>query len=191
MSATFFWSGDYLAAANVALEWASQIPSDGEAYSRAVEAYLRAGEAYYWALADTEAQLVFEKALQLAPKNAKVEGWLGLIALRRGDTELARQHFELAIARDPRYAETLFEMANRLMVPGESLQAIAVAEQAVSLHTGECPAAWHAQLGAWYETIGKVEQAINAYEAALQCNPDLMDAQQALNKILSTQREDN
>jgi len=168
--------GEYLGAAQIAIAWVREMPSDAEAY-------LRVGQAYFESAEDAEAQVWFEKALQLDAGSAEAQYYLGLIAANQGDIDLALKRLEWATERNPKYAEAYFEMANLLMASGESERAIALAEKAIALYPWGCPFEWSTRLGNWYQEIGQRDAAIKAYKTAIACNSNYIPAMQALTEL--------
>jgi Flp pilus assembly protein TadD len=65
------------------------------------------------------AELVLEKARVLDDKNAAVYNELGLLALDRGDTQLAFTHFAHAGERNPRYAPAHMNRGSVLLKAGD------------------------------------------------------------------------
>lgn len=173
-----YWQEDYVSAVNAALQWVANMPAD-------TEAYVSVGKAYYLNGNDFDANLWLEKALQVNPENAEAQRWLGLVAWRQGDQVEAKRHFGLAIVRNQRYAEAYFDLAQLTMQSGDTVQAIALASQSIAFYPWGCPAPWYVQLGAWYEVADSTEQATAAYQMAVQCDPNLKEAQRALDKMLT------
>ena len=110
-----------------------------------------------------------------------LQGWEANQNWTREEFELAASLFEQAIAADPDYARPYANLAMNIVwqvyskfAPDEELKrALELAKKAVALDDGEAWGYW--ALGATYLKLEQYEQAVTAYDKALQLNPSDAD----------------
>ena len=109
------------------------------------------------ATSEDDAKKEFEQELAIDPVNAAAEFWLGEIARRGGQWELAISHFTAAAKLDANFAEALLSLGTSLNSAGRFNDAIPPLEQYVKI----LPAAiaGHYQLYLAYVRTGRKEEA--------------------------------
>ncbi len=127
------------------------------------------------------AALIFRKALDLvgdgedgARQRARLHTDLGLVELKRGDTQLAFRHFEEAVAADPSYTPARLNQASVLLRAGDYEGALAAYQEVVE--RDEDSVDGHLGLGIAYRGLERYRKARRAYEQVLDLRRDHPDA---------------
>ena len=144
-----------------------------------------------------EARSAFERATTLDAKSAHAETGLGQLALAAGEHEEARVHLEEALARDPKHAEAHVALAQAYMALGRTEDAQKHAARSRSLppttprkdwlaSMNAAPAGFRARTKAalQLENRGKLEEALEQLEIALESNPSYEFARQRMAGVL-------
>jgi len=125
------------------------------------------------------------QARKRGASNALAQLQLGLLALRLGDAAAAEKHFRAVIARDPEVIEALHGLALACRAQGKTAAAEAFLRQVVAQRF-HFPRA-HYQLGLALADQGRIAEATHALRTALQQDPALEEAQQALRRLVQAQ----
>ncbi len=131
-------------------------------YDKLGDTYLARGQA-------SMARTKYQKALDLDPRNWRLEYKIGTILLRQGAPADALPYFRSIIARDRMNAYGYEGEGRALLALGQHEDAERALKQAVRLDPGN----WKAQqgLGMLYDELGRYDEAIVAYKAALKVRP--------------------
>jgi len=105
---------------------------------------------------------------------AEVASRKGLASLSAGDYEVALSYFELAVAIDPRDAETWFRIGVCRAELGRYKEAMGAFTEAIRINPDDAEA--HYNLGAAYQDLGLHQEAIASYKEAIRINPDYGEA---------------
>jgi len=111
----------------------------------------------------------YQKALDLQPSSWRLEYKIGAILLRQGAPADALPYFRSIVAKDPTNAHGFEGEGRALLAMGEHEGAERALRNAVRLDSGN----WKAQqgLGMLYDELGRYDEAIIAYRAALKVRP--------------------
>lgn len=122
-----------------------------------------------------EAEAVTMKSLGINPKNGIALGYIGYIALQRGDIERARKYYTEAFAADPTYFRYYIGMARVAMAEKDYAKAGELLDKA------------RAANARWYDTYkfkgdlallqGQPAEAMALYEQSAKLNPRAPDVQ--------------
>jgi tetratricopeptide (TPR) repeat protein len=107
----------------------------------------------------------------------------GIILNRDGSLDEAMRDFNLAIAIDSSLGEAFLNRGNTQLLSGAPDAALADYQKAIALDVNKPWAAWY-NMGLAYEYKGDKARAREAYEKAVEINPDFSQAQ---SKIASLQ----
>ena len=145
-----------------------------------------------------DAHEVLLRATQLEPKSAAAWMWLGIVELAQDDPESAASALDKAAQLDPKNLDILYHRGRaHLLVSKESYSAMfkldpdswrvhevigqseaeafrndnAISELALAVRTAPHEPGLHEELGDLYWTIGKFQEAADAYEAELKIDP--------------------
>ncbi len=122
----------------------------------------------------TEAEAVFQKILKLNPTHADAKHLLGVIAIQRGQHDLAIRLIAQAIQHNPNAAMYHNNYCYALHTEGRLDEALCACERAIQL-TPNFPEA-HFNCGNVLRDSGRLEAALAAYDKALQLRPQYIDA---------------
>ena len=139
-----------------------------------VAALLEVGRIYRAQEEYEVAELVFNRAKAMAEKDPRPQDELGLTALARGDTQLAFEHFEAALAVDASFAPARLNQASVLLRAGDYAGAER-AYRAVLEHEANHDAA-AIGLAIALRGQGKHDAALTEYEKVLARNPQSGEA---------------
>ena len=111
----------------------------------------------------------YQSALDLDPRSWRLEYKIGAILLHQGTPADALPYFRSIIARDPTNAHGFEGEGRALLATGDHEGAERALTEAVRLDSGN----WKAQqsLGMLYDDLGRYDEAIVAYRAALKIRP--------------------
>jgi tetratricopeptide (TPR) repeat protein len=152
---------------DAALEVLVQNPSE-------TRALLEVGRIYRAQKELDVAELVLEKARALSDKSAPVYNELGLLALERGDTQLAFSHFGRAESLDARFAPAHLNQGSVLLKAGDFKAAERSYRAALSADKSSIDA--RIGLGIALRAQGKHREALREYEAVLAEQPEHLSA---------------
>ncbi len=119
------------------------------------------------------AEALIEKALALAPDDARAHNNYGVAAERQGRMNEAAVRFAKAAALDPDFADALANHGTALNALGRIDEAKAAFARALALEPGHTLA--HANLGAAFKATGNTEAAIRHFQAATESDPALFE----------------
>ena len=121
------------------------------------------------------------KAESIAPPTASLHCLLGRVYLELRQLGEAEKHFRAALALDPTFAPALRELSLALFQLNNLEGAAEAALEAVGLEYSH--AQGHYLLGAALARLGRLEPAQAAFKAALHLNPQMKEAQAALERL--------
>jgi len=120
----------------------------------------------------------YEAALTRNPTLAEAEFYLGQAWNDVGDLDKSTEHYERALRLSPNNGRWEFRLARALAKKGFATDARVRFEHALSLDTAQ-PIA-HKELADLLCGVGEYQKAIGHYEAAIQLDPDYVEAKQNL-----------
>jgi len=132
-----------------------------------------------------EAQHLYQRVLELAPKHPQANYSMGVIANQLGEFEKAVALFELALASEPDNSIFLNSLGNTLRSLGRFGDAERSCRRALALNPQYAEA--HNNLGNALANAGRFREAEQSYGSALACNPDLTEAYSNLAILLTGQ----
>ncbi len=136
-------------------------------------------------LADGRVQLAVDRlqqAVEQAPDRADLLSTYALALQRRGDFELAEQAYRKALYLKPDFAEVLDNLGYLLVLRRQLPEAIIELERAVKLRPVYPQAHYHLALA--YTGLGRTDDALSSYRTALEQEPRLIEAWEALGRVL-------
>lgn len=125
----------------------------------------------------------YTQALQASPKDADLLNDLGYSCFARGLLDEAELHLSEAVAANPKHKRAWINLA---LVLGQKQR---YAESLEAFTHGVSRAQAYSNLAFVYSTHGKIAEAKHAYGQALQLEPDLPLAREALSRLESSQQE--
>ena len=140
---------------------------------RAVEDYVNLAVGYYDVNDMAGARRNISNALKVDDRNSTIYNVLALILQREGDIKLAQETFERAISLDGDNARARNNYAALLFSIQDFQEAYDQLEQVVSDSMYEGRAIAFENLGRSALMIGKIDEATNAFQRALQLNSNL------------------
>lgn len=140
---------------------------------RAIEDYVNLAVGYYDANDMAGARRNVSNALDIDDRNSTIYNILALILQKEGDIELAQETFERAISLDSNNARARNNYAALLFSLQKFQEAYDQLDQVVSDSMYEGRAIAFENLGRSALMIGKVDEATNAFQRALQLNSNL------------------
>lgn len=131
--------------------------------------YERLGDTYLTRGQMPLARAKYQKALDLEPSSWRLEYKLGCIYLRENSPSEALPYFRQMTARDPMNSRGWEGEGRALLAMNEHEAAETALKKAIRLDSGN----WKAQqsLGMLYDDLGRMDEAIAAYQAALRVRP--------------------
>ncbi|RDH88221.1 MAG: hypothetical protein DIZ78_02235 [endosymbiont of Escarpia spicata] len=133
----------------------------------------------------TEAQLIYERILDLAPEYAEAHHFLGLVKVQSGDAEGAEENLRQAIRLDPAYVAAHNNLGNFLQEQGRLDEAETEYRQAISLNPEFADA--HNNLGAVLKNQERWDDAEPVLRRAVELQPDHFQALNNLGVLLKEQ----
>lgn len=106
----------------------------------------------------------------------------GVIYNRNGDLQKALDDFNAALDLDGEVAEAFLNRGNSWFLAGDYDKALADYDQALALGVNKPWAAWY-NIGLVHDAREETEKATEAYEKALEANPDFTLAKQKLENL--------
>lgn len=116
---------------------------------------------------DPVAEDHIRKAVRIHPDFAEANNNMAAILMKSGQYKQAVEHLQRALRQEPEYAEAHLNMASILARDKQFDAAIKHVQKAQEAHT----ASSHFGAAALLESMGKYEEAIEAYERAAYLNP--------------------
>jgi len=129
------------------------------------------------------AQVNYEKALALNPKDADAQYNLGLVLARTGRTEEAMGDFQKALKLNPNHANAHNNLGALLERQGQTAEAMEHYERALENYRDHAEA--HNNIGVLLEKMGRSDEAMDHFAKALEVNPDYRDAHYNLGLFLA------
>ncbi|MCU0656233.1 MAG: tetratricopeptide repeat protein [Polyangiaceae bacterium] len=130
----------------------------------------RAGNFYFYRLHDDLRGLEhYRRGLALVPADPFLQASLGILRYRRREYEQAEELLRQAFEADPSYGYRGFHYANCLLERRRFVQAEEVAFLSIELSSQ--PVEGLHLLGHLYHPVGLLEDASQAFQAAVRCNP--------------------
>jgi len=130
-----------------------------------------------------EAQVAFQKAVELDPKNAEYRANLGALFLARGDYKSAEASLKEAIRINPDFALALYNLGVSIAEQGRHQEALPFFEQAEKV--GPVTVGLLNALSRAYREVGNTPRAVSAIQRSLAMNPN-QPAQKILLKQLQS-----
>jgi Flp pilus assembly protein TadD len=134
-----------------------------------------------------EAQALCQRILQQAPSHAEVMHLLGLIAIHRGQSQLALDLVQKAIALMPTNAAFYVTLAGACRRLKQAEAAVAACRRAIALKPDL--AAAHNNLGNALQDQQKLEKATAAFRKAIELDPSFPEAYGNLGSCLLAQED--
>ena len=116
-----------------------------------------------------EAQVMYERALDVSPFDADLYVQRGRIAAARDQVDMAMSDWRRALHLRPDRYEAHFELGTVLASQGELEEAVSHLQQTTSIRPDY--AAAHNDLGAVLQRLGRVDEAIVSFRQAVRVNP--------------------
>lgn len=126
------------------------------------------GESAYHARKYGEAVAMFERYIERRPGNAWGHYMLGLSAWKSGDPGKAEAAFEKALSIDPRHVKSLVNFSR--VVIGQKRHDDAIERLTRAAEIAPESAEVHRLLGRTYGSMGRVDEAEQAYSRAIELN---------------------
>ncbi|MBV8114195.1 MAG: tetratricopeptide repeat protein [Silvibacterium sp.] len=123
----------------------------------------------------------YEKIVSLAPDSIQDRLWLGQLYSFAHDSVHAEEQFAAAEKIDPGSEDTALDLARLYTEQGDPARAIKVLN---SLPEDDKTAKTEFVLGASYERLKDTQHAIEAYRKSLDLEPDNLDTERALARVL-------
>ncbi|MDH3216231.1 MAG: tetratricopeptide repeat protein [Candidatus Krumholzibacteria bacterium] len=134
-----------------------------------------------------KAEKEMKAALALDPTDTDVHYQMGMLYQTKKDYPAAFAALEKAIEIDPMYMSAMYQMGRTAIFAEDNYDR---GIECLKIYLNSKPQAgqptWahaHWRLGMVYEKMGNVEMAKKEYQAALDLDPDLKDAKEALEKL--------
>jgi len=128
-----------------------------------------------------EAEQIYRQILETAPSNADVLNLLGLIAQTKGIHNQAVEYFYKAANSAPRHFPIFFNLAVSLGALNKYVEAAEAYHKVLQLKA-DCKEA-HFGLGNLYWAQNNLSTAVDEFKAALQIDPDYIEAQTNLAEV--------
>jgi tetratricopeptide (TPR) repeat protein len=147
------------------------------------ESLLNLGKVLSWAGKIEESERFAVEAQEILGANPEARGIQGHAALTRGDLELAERYLREALGSAPDLGFARFDLGTALYLQGRYREAIGEFDRAAALEP-TVQADVRNNLGLCYHALGQFDQALSAYEAALEADPSKLDARNNLGVTL-------
>jgi tetratricopeptide (TPR) repeat protein len=140
------------------------------------------GMTYFYQREPENAIVQFKKVLELEPENYRAHTMIGKSLLAdKTQLDQAVEYFDKALSINPDYMDARFELARIYALKGDMKRSLA--EFGIIFRSEPNYAMYHFELGRIFESQKAVDQAKNEYQRALQLNPGLTPAKEALDKL--------
>jgi tetratricopeptide (TPR) repeat protein len=124
----------------------------------------------------------FKKVLELEPDNFHALSMIGIIlSMNKAKLDEAVNYLNQALVINPDHAESRFYLARIYAVKGDAKRSLA--EFAIIFRTEPQYARYHYELGRIFESKKAADQAKREYQRALQLDPGLSKAKDALDRL--------
>ncbi len=133
------------------------------------------GNAFRTVARHADARAAYQEALWLEPDNASLHYHMGLTLKGEGKLEEAQTWYKLAVALDANNTFYWQQLAFLYAEREEFAEAISCWERVIELSPGEQPTAYLG-LGMALQEEGRLAEAMERYEAAIQLQPDFAEA---------------
>jgi hypothetical protein len=130
---------------------------------------------------------LFERALELNPRDATNHYYLGTLFGHRGQIDEAIGHYRVALRINPRYAEAHGKLGLALHLQGKLDEAIVHYREAVKLEPEWAES--HYRLGNALRLQGELDEAIHHYRRALKIEPESVATQHNLRLTLQAKSD--
>lgn len=151
-------------------------PQEKEGSAELAAAKYQLGVAYFEAGNYRAAVPELSKAADLDPANAEYRNALGMALLFNRKLDAAIKVFEEAIGVDPKNTEIKNNLASAYIMNGELEKAKPLLKQVLDDPLYPTPQFAYFNLARIYERQGKIDEAIEQYELALDIRPEYVDA---------------
>ena len=148
------------------------------------EGHLLLGKAYYQLGNNTAAQKCYSKVISLEPGHPEGLYGLGLTQLRGRNFQEAAEAFEQAISNNIDSNEIFFELGTAYEELGDLNRAVENFEKYAKLGPANPYSTW-LKIAQAYVRLDQAEKAITAYREALKINPDDINCNYNLAKLLA------
>jgi protein O-GlcNAc transferase len=137
----------------------------------------------YFYMKETEKAIAkFKKVLELEPANYRSLAMIGkILSFDRSKLDDAIQYLNDSLSIEPEYADARFDLGRIYAMKGDLNRALA--EFAVIFRTEPRYALYHYELGRIFESAKAVDKARQEYGRALQLDPGLSRAKEALDRL--------
>lgn len=140
------------------------------------------GMAYFYKNEREMAIAKFKKVLDLEPTNYHALAMIGkILSFNKAKLDEAINYLDQAISIDPDYAEAHFDLGRIYALRGDTNRALA--EFGIIFRTEPRYAMYHFELGRIFESMRAVDRAKKEYNRALQLDPNMSRAKEALEKL--------
>ena len=140
------------------------------------------GMAYFYKREHERAIAKFKKVLDLEPKNYRALAMIGrILSLDRTKLDDAIDYLQKALSINQDYAEAHFDLGRIYALKRDMNRALA--EFGFIFRTEPRYALYHFELGRIFESMKAVDRAKKEYNRALQLNPNMSKAKEALEKL--------
>ena len=146
---------------------------------------LKTAAQYYYANHLNEAEQIYLQILEVVPEQPDALHGLGLLTLKKGESENAKKFLELAVQVQPNEFRNWLALGNCYQSASEFTSAVDAYEKALAVGCNIAPL--HNNLGYALQKLGKWEKAIAAYQKALEIQPDCTEAYVNLGNALHAQ----
>lgn len=130
-----------------------------------------------------EAQIAFQKAVELDPKNAEYRANQGALYLARGDYKSAEASLKEAIRINPDFALALYNLGVSIAEQGRNQEALPFFEQAEKV--GPVSVGLLNALSRAYREVGDTPKAVSAIQRSLAMNPNQPEQKNLLKQLKS------
>lgn len=140
------------------------------------------GMAYFFKREPERAIAKFKKVIEIEPKNYHAIAMIGkILSFDKAKLDVAINQLHNALAINPDYAEAHFDLGRIYALKGDMNHAMA--EFSFIFRTEPKYAMYHLELGRIFESMKAFERAKKEYNRALQLNPNMTKAKEALKKL--------
>jgi predicted O-linked N-acetylglucosamine transferase (SPINDLY family) len=129
-----------------------------------------------------EAEKLYKQILANEPAHFDATHLLGVVALQRGQNDIAVDLINRAITLRPGSAQAYSNLGNALKGKGQLDEAVAAYRRAIALIPGFAEA--HSNLGNALREQGQLDEAIAAFGEAISLKPNLAEAHSDLGNVL-------
>jgi tetratricopeptide (TPR) repeat protein len=124
----------------------------------------------------------FKKVLELDPKNFRAMAMIGkILSFDRAKLDEAAKYLNNALSIDPNYEDARFDLGRIYAMRGDMNRAFA--EFAIIFNAEPRFALYHFEAGRIFESMKAVDRAKQEYSRALQLDPNMTAAKEALAKL--------